>query len=78
MDWPGRKGKRDAEVKRLNSSYSSGWAKAGADLKIGVAKLTKAGEKKEIEITAADGSTTVVTSDHVCIAGIPCNVYFNP
>jgi len=69
IDWAGLKGRRDAYIKRLNSVYESGWQKAGVTLHMGVAKLVDAeGEVKSVEVTAPDGSTTVLAAKKVVVA----------
>lgn len=69
VDWEGLKTRRDAYVKRLNGVYEGSWKKLGIDVRMGFAKLLNAdGPQKVVEITAADGTKTLVTAAAVVLA----------
>jgi glutathione reductase (NADPH) len=65
FDWATLVANKDAEIRRLNSVYARILRGAGAELVAGRARL--AGEH-EIEVTAADGTVTRHTAEHVLVA----------
>lgn len=56
---------RQAYISRIHSSYENGLAKNGVTVFDGFGKLL---DKNTIEISKADGSTEVITADHILIA----------
>lgn len=65
FDWTTFKHKRDAYVKRLNGIYERNLAKDGVEYVSGWAKLLS---KNEVEVTAEDGTTSVVRAKKILLA----------
>ena len=56
---------RQAYIGRIHQSYNSGLAKNDVDVLHGFAKLL---DKNRVEVTRHDGTTEVVTADHILLA----------
>lgn len=65
FDWTTFKHKRDAYVKRLNGIYERNLAKDGVEYVSGWAKLLS---KNEVEVTAEDGTKSVVRAKKILLA----------
>lgn len=65
FDWVGFKGRRDAYLKRLNSSYLNNWKKAGIEVFLGLASFIDA---TTVGVKVNEGEDLQLSAKHVLIA----------